>query len=340
VRRPAEAAAKYLLGQPTWDSSGQPSEHSIAAARVRGGRTPFGDLPLNEIDWRDVRDVIRAEAAHREGGINRTYSLRGWSYLGPCLRAAAVEYDLDPRIGDRDYTKPPTTKDVRNSDAKRKRDRGITEAIRQPWQQWTLDNAATLYRHLGEHHGAQWTAIVRMALGVGMRRAEVCGLRWRDIDWERRVVVIRTSRSESSNGTIEENDPKNGKAREVDLGSKEYDALAAWAEEQALILGTEVAPAESYVFTGDRGLPWRPKTLSDVRWRTIAKELANLGLPGPVSFHALRKISGAFGLSYFGEDLYAVAQRLGHSDIKVTQSHYAYITTDRGRSLAAARDAA
>jgi integrase len=173
-----------------------------------------------------------------------------------------------------------------------------------------------------------------------MRRAEVCGLRWRDIDWQRRVVVIRTSRSESSDGTIEENAPKNGKPREVDLGTREYDALSAWAEEQATLLGTEVAPHDGYVFTGDRGLPWRPKNLSDLCWRTIARELAARGLPGSVSFHALRKISGAFGLSYFGEDLYAVAQRLGHSDIKVTQSHYAYITTDRGRSLAAARDAA
>jgi integrase len=335
----AEAAAKYLLGKPRWDSPQDPGV-CVAEAHVRDGRARFGDLPLKEIDWRDVRDVIRAEAAHREGGHNRTYSLRGWSYLGPCLRAAAVEYDLDPRIGNRDYAKPPTAKDVRNMDAKRRRDRGITEEIRLPWQQWTLDNATFTYQYVAKHHGAQWVAILRMALGVGMRRAEVCGLRWRDIDWKRHVVVIRTSRSESSNGTIEENDPKNGKAREVDLGSREYDALAAWAEEQAALLGTDVAQADGYVFTGDRGLPWRPKTLSDVCWRNITRELAGVGVPGPVSFHALRKISGAFGLSYWGEDLYAVAQRLGHSDIKVTQSHYAYITTDRGRSLAAARDAA
>lgn len=58
----------------------------------------------------------------------------------------------------------------------------------------------------------------------------------------------------------------------------------------------------------------------------------------PVTFHGLRKISGAFGLSYFGEDLYAVARRLGHSNITVTQDHYAYLNLDRAETFADARD--
>jgi integrase len=57
-----------------------------------------------------------------------------------------------------------------------------------------------------------------------------------------------------------------------------------------------------------------------------------------VTFHGLRKISGALGLNYWGEDLYAVAQRLGHSDVKVTQDHYAYLARDRAAEYAAARD--
>jgi integrase len=334
----AEAAAKYLLGKPSWDSVKGPRT-CIAEAKVRGGRTRFGDLPLNEIDWRDVRDVIRAEAEPR-GGINRTYTLRGWSYLGPCLRAAAVEYDLDARIGDRAYVQPPSAKDVRNATAKRNRERGVTSGGRPPWQEWTLDHAAAAYSHVAEHHGAQWTAILRMTLGVGMRRAEVCGLRWRDVDLTRRVVMIRTSRSETSHGRIEENNPKNGKVREVPLGNREHEALTAWAREQADLFGTEVATPDGYVFTGDRGLPWRPKTLTEGRWREISKELTGLGLPGPITFHALRKISGAFGLNYWRESLYDVAQRLGHSDIKVTQDCYAYLANDRAEEHAAARDAA
>jgi integrase len=190
-----------------------------------------------------------------------------------------------------------------------------------------------------ECHGAQWFAIVRLALGVGLRRSEICGLQWKNVDLDAGLVHVRGPRaslSETPNGLIEFNPPKSGAGtRTVPIGRDLVVALQEWAEEQAHLLGTTPAPRDGFVFTGDNGAHWRPKTLSDARWRSITRQLAP-EVPA-VTFHGLRKISGAFGLSYFGEDLYAVARRLGHSDIKVTQTHYAYLNLDRAEAFAAAR---
>jgi integrase len=295
-------------------------------------------LQLADITWQHVHDAVRAEASGREDTIYRTMTLRGWSYLGACLRRAVSDFDLDTRICDRNRVKPPTKKQVDMATAKR-RARSEDTDTREPWQRWDLDTAQTVLRHVKECHGAQWFAIVRLALGVGLRRSEICGLQWKNVDLDAGLVHVRGPRaslSETPNGLIEFNPPKSGAGtRTVPIGRDLVVALQEWAEEQAHLLGTTPAPRDGFVFTGDNGAHWRPKTLSDARWRSITRQLAP-EVPA-VTFHGLRKISGAFGLSYFGEDLYAVARRLGHSDIKVTQTHYAYLNLDRAEAFAAAR---
>lgn len=332
----AEAASKYLLGKPTPTSQRDPGT-CIAEAKVAGGEA-FGDLRLVDITWQHVHDAIRAEAQAREDTIYRTMTLRGWSYLGACLRRAVSNFDLDARVCDRDRVKPPTKKQVDMATAKRKDRAGETDT-REPWQRWDLKTARVVLQHVKEHHGRQWFAIVRLALGVGLRRSEICGLQWKNVDLDVGLIHVRgprASMSETPNGLIEFNPPKSAAGtRTVPIGRDLMVALQEWAEEQAVLLGTTVAPADGFVFTGDNGSHWRPKTMSDVRWKAMARELAP-HVAG-VTFHGLRKISGAFGLSYFGEDLYAVARRLGHSDIKVTQGHYAYLNLDRAEAFAQAR---
>src|SRR5690606_5078008 len=64
--------------------------------------------------------------------------------------------------------------------------------------------------------GDHLTPVVLVAMNTGLRRGELLGLRWEDIDLEREVLVVR---AESA---------KNGKPRYVPLNAEAIEALKKW----------------------------------------------------------------------------------------------------------------
>ncbi|HST45168.1 MAG TPA: tyrosine recombinase XerC [Luteimonas sp.] len=138
--------------------------------------------------------------------------------------------------------------------------------------------------------GLRDRALVELLYSSGLRLAELCALRWRDLS-DGLVTVVG----------------KGGKQRSVPVGSHARAALAAW---RASTGGASDAP----VFPGRSGLPISPRAVQ-LRLRLLARQQ---GLFKRVHPHLLRHSFASHLLESSG-DLRGVQELLGHADIATTQ---------------------
>ncbi len=74
-----------------------------------------------------------------------------------------------------------------------------------------------------ENEPLKWQALIHLMANTGLRRGEVCGLKWSDIDFVRAEITISENRVYiAGEGTIS-GSPKNGKARTIPL---DYGSMA------------------------------------------------------------------------------------------------------------------
>ena len=128
--------------------------------------------------------------------------------------------------------------------------------------------------------------IVVLAVFSGMRRGEILGLKWHDIDYKRGIITLL--------------DTKNGQKREVPMSDTVKNA----------IIQVRKHPASSYVFCSEHG-----QGRHDIR-KSFSTALKKSGITN-FRFHDLRH-SFASQLVMAGVDLNTVRELLGHKDITMT----------------------
>lgn len=167
---------------------------------------------------------------------------------------------------------------------------------------------------------------IRVMVATGARRAEVCGLRWSDVDFDDGVLTVERSYTVMP-GVRGDTPTKTRSARRVVLDPSTLDVLAeGWrrASELAEFCGVSIAERRAgYIFTGDptAATAWRPDA-ANARWAK-ARSLANVG--GMIRLHDLRHFQ-ATQLLDAGVPVPTVAARLGHSDGTTTMKIYAHRT--------------
>jgi integrase len=148
------------------------------------------------------------------------------------------------------------------------------------------------------------TPTVRLAvligLNTGLRKANVLGLTWKEIDLKKRLITLP--------GTA----MKNRRPHVVDIPQGLHDELKALRKEQELTTGM--------VF------PWQ----SLVSFRTdFEKAVAAAGLVD-VTYHTLRHTFASQWLMS-GGDLTTLSEILGHSSIQITKDLYSHLSRDHKR---------
>jgi integrase len=136
--------------------------------------------------------------------------------------------------------------------------------------------------------GDKLEALYVLAVTTGMRRGELLGLKWSDVDLESATVSIRRTLTRIDNGkrvALGDTKHKNSR-RTVRLTPQAVEALRVHLERQ---LGEIVALGDLYddqglVFTSEAGTPINP---SNLRQHSFAPLLKKTGLPH-VRFHDLR----------------------------------------------------
>ena len=140
-------------------------------------------------------------------------------------------------------------------------------------------------------------AVLELLYGSGLRVAELCGLRDRDLDIGHRMVTVWG---------------KGSRQRRVPIGEPAADALVAWLTRGRPALAStanQTGEAGEAVFLNRRG---RPLGTRDVR-RLLDRRSA-----APTHPHALRH-SFATHLLDGGADLRVVQELLGHASLQTTQ---------------------
>lgn len=155
-----------------------------------------------------------------------------------------------------------------------------------------------------------------LAVTVGLREGELLGLRWDDVDLDRRTLRVRGNATSGLDGARHVTAPKTpASRRDLTLPAVAIEALARTPRTSDL------------VWPGPDGGPVRAPTFVSA-WKA-ARERA--GIP-PVTFHALRHTAATLALED-GSPAHDVARMLGHSTVATTLRVYAHATDASTRAL-------
>jgi len=163
----------------------------------------------------------------------------------------------------------------------------------------------------------------------GLRRGEIAGLRWSDIDLDAGTVSIERNRVQAGAGNVVENEPKTLSSRRVlpldeGLVGVLKRASARNAEER-LSLGPAYRDS-GYVAVNEIGEPYTPDTLTRM-WLKLAKAAG----VRPIRLHDARHSCGT-AMHLRGVPLAVIAKWLGHADASITARLYAHSQDDALRA--------
>jgi len=173
-------------------------------------------------------------------------------------------------------------------------------------------------------------ALFHTALFTGMRRSELLGLKWADVDLQQ--VSVSRALHQLKDGSYIFTQPKSEKSkRTIALSPSSVLVLAEHKERQQAVrtmLGETLAK-DDLVFSTPQGSPLRPNTITRA-WTTLA---AKAGVK-PIRLHDARHTHASLMLKQ-GIHPKIVQERLGHSTISMTLDIYSHVAP--GLQEAAAR---
>ena len=291
----AEAAAEYLRFAEE-DRGCKPSTIRSYRNAINVHLLPvFGAMALEDIT---VQEIERWRAGMSSARQQRELSNKTKNNLlvlmHAIFRRAVKLYGL-PR------------NPVANVDRFRVRSSGDIQVF-SPEEVWSLVRAA------GSEIDA---AIFLTAAFTGLRRGELLGLRWRDVDFAGSTIRVRASYAAGQLTT-----PKSGKVRAVPMAPDVASALARLGDRERF------TGDDDFVFAGEAGLPLDGDALSS-RYRDA---LARAGLR-PLRFHDLRH---TFGTRMIAKaDIRRVQEWMGHADIQTTMKYLHYEPREEDAQLVA-----
>ncbi|MFD6362155.1 tyrosine-type recombinase/integrase [Streptomyces roseolus] len=189
---------------------------------------------------------------------------------------------------------------------------------------WSLDE--TLDFLAAARKDPLYAAFV-LAIALGFRRGEVVGLRWENVDLDKREIRVRTQRQRVA-GEVYEDDPKGRRRKQtlplpaICVAPLRWQRLKqAAARERAGEKWTETG----YVFTTRTGQPIEPRNL----YRSFTRVAKHAGLR-VVRLHDARHGTATL-LTAAGVPPRVVMEILGHSQIAVTMNVYTHVVQDTQR---------
>ena len=180
------------------------------------------------------------------------------------------------------------------------------------------------------------SALVRIAVLTGMRRGELLGLRWRDLDLDSgELHVQQTAQRITGRGVIFRQPKTRLSRRSIALSPEAVRVLRAHRRQQAegRLLAGPAYHDRDLVFASGLGSAVEAGALART-WRAV---VAAAGV-GPVRFHDLRHAHATLMLQN-GVHPKIVSERLGHASIAITLDTYSHVLPGLQAAAAAKLDA-
>lgn len=261
-----------------------------------------GGLRLQDVSATDLDRLyrrLRNEGRRKGKGLLSNRTVR---YVHTVLAAAlkdAVNKGLlvrNPAEG----ASPPSAKSARPSEM--------------AW--WRANELRAFLEFVKDHDLA---TLFRLAGSTGMRRGEIVGLLWNDIDLDAERINVRRQTT-STDYVVRSGKPKSERGvRLITLDPGTVQMLSALYSNR-----------QGHVFVDAGGHPHHPESVSRIFTRLVRKA----GLP-PIRFHDLRH-SHVVHLIERGVDPLTISRRLGHASVAFTLDRYGHLFDRAGETAAQA----
>lgn len=264
----------------------------------------LGDRLAREVTTRDIEDLLRSVSS--TGVAPRTvnkvrqlvcaifnYGMRPSTYALSSNPAAHADRRREPDRGPLAFYSPEQVEQLARS---------LAEGAHRDPSRPALSPEEIAARAQEDVQDAE---LVRVAAYAGLRRGELVALRWRDVEFVGRKIIVRRSLS----GDTELRSTKSRRVREVPLPDQAAAAL------DRLSRRDEFTGPGDYVFANRLGRRLDPSALR--RRFERARDAAGLE---PLRFHDLRHTYGSL-LVAGGIDLASVKTAMGHSRIATTERY-------------------
>jgi integrase len=183
-------------------------------------------------------------------------------------------------------------------------------------QVWTPGQLRTFLRAAAGHRlfSAFW-----LAAATGMRRSELLGLRWSDIDLARGNMSINRGLIAVAYELHETRGKTRNARRRIDLDTTTVEILRAWQTWQQTEQRAVGINDDGWVFTDTNGQPVHPHAISQAFERIAVRA----GLP-LIRLHDIRHTHATL-LAQAGVHPKVVSERLGHANAKFTIETYQHV---------------
>ena len=155
-------------------------------------------------------------------------------------------------------------------------------------------------------------------LATGLRRGELLGLKWEDVDLQNGVIHVRRQVARVD-----------GEVKELPLKTKNsYRNISISQDAVAMLTEMEAHRSSDYVFPSSTGGPISPDSVNNMLHRVLKRA----GLPS-IRFHDLRHTFATLALQN-GVDIKTVSGMMGHFSAGFTLDTYAHVTTSAQKEAA------
>lgn len=154
-------------------------------------------------------------------------------------------------------------------------------------------------------------SIILLSVQTGLRRSEVLGLQWRDVNWETGALSVRRSVIELRRGEVTISEPKSGRGRVIPLVGDSLNLLGSLREDSQ--------DEGAFIFSRPDGRPLVPLSVT----RAFRRARDRAGLEG-LRLHDLRHTHASLMLAA-GIHPKVVSERLGHSSVGITLDTYSHV---------------
>lgn len=175
--------------------------------------------------------------------------------------------------------------------------------------------------------GTKYYLPIIIALQMGLRRSEVLGLTWDDIDFDNKTLSVNKILVDIENKELKLTSPKtNSSVRTIKLTADVIEALKSVKKEQDQLKQTQgnyYYTEHDFVYCQKDGLPISPNKSFTPMFRYFIRK----NVPFPVRFHDLRHTHATLMLEA-GISPKIIQERLGHVNINTTLNVYSHVTKD------------
>jgi integrase len=201
-----------------------------------------------------------------------------------------------------------------------------------PSEVWTGDEAR---RFIDASESDTYAPLWFLALKSGLRRGELLGLRWQDLDLAQRLLSVRQTVVLLAGAPSIQSPKTEAARRTIKLSVDIVEALATYRVAQVeRRLAAQSWSNGDLVFCTGEGKPLNPNNL----YRNFDAIVAASGVKR-IAFHGMRHTHATLLLAA-GTPIKAVSERLGHSKTSITLDTYAHMLPDMQDRAVEAIDAA